>query len=65
MIRPICTPLVTLAALAALSACASSPKAMTKARKDDAVGKCFSDFENYPSQRDACLSRVRTAPDAE
>lgn len=53
-----------LTALAALAACASSPGAMTKQEKEEAMADCFAQFENYPTQREACLNRVRTAPDA-
>ena len=48
------------ALLAALTACASS-SSMSEAEKDKAIAKCFKTFDNYPTQRNDCINRVRTS----
>ena len=47
--------------LAALCACAGTPDVMTEDQRADALGDCFRQFENYPTQLNRCINEVRTA----
>ena len=47
------------------AACASDPKPLTAAEKEAAMANCFAEFEVQPILRERCITRVRTAPDAE